>query len=278
MSGIEIRDLRFGYRNTREILCGIDLAITEPGLYCILGPNGVGKSTLVKCIDKLLTPSSGTITVDGVDVKEYTIKTISKVISYVPVSTSTVFSMTVLDSILMGRHGKRRWKNSEEDLTVVYKAMKVFGLEDLAMRNTSQLSAGQNQSVALARGLVQDTPIIILDEPTANLDVRHQVFVTELFRELAARLGKIVIMISHDLNITSRYADHIILMAEPGIIYKVGSPEEVLTEENISFVYGIGSRILEDCGRPLISLQHPLTERELSEIRSVAKDTVDDLE
>lgn len=274
---LEIKDLHFGYRDSREILCGIDLHISEPGLYCILGPNGVGKSTLVKCIDKLLVPTSGKIAVDGKDINEYTVKSISDLITYVPVSTPSVFTMTVLDSVLMGRHRKSRWKSSEDDLVTVYKALRVFGIEDLAMRNTNQLSAGQNQSVALARGLLQDTPFIVLDEPTANLDVRHQVFVTELFREIAVRTGKIVLMISHDLNIASRYADTIILMCEPGKIYKVGSPDNVLTRENIAYVYGVDSRITMDSERPLISLGHPLTREEMKEIRSY-KDSVDGVE
>lgn len=264
---IEVKNLNYSYPNGKEVLKDISFTISEPGLYCILGPNGVGKSTLVKCIDKLLEPSSGTISVNGKDVKDCSVRDISEVISYVPVSSATVFSLTVLDSVLMGRHGGRKWRNSKEDLDIVYKAMKIFGLDGLAMRNTNELSAGQNQSVGLARGLVQDTEIIILDEPTANLDVRHQVYVTELFSELALRTGKIVIMISHDLNITAKYAKQIILMSEPGVIYRIGTPDEIITSENIEYVYGVRCDVFTESGHPLVSLGHPLSDTEIEEIR-----------
>lgn len=260
---ILIEGLSFRYTSERDVLTNINITIDRPGLYCILGPNGVGKSTLVRCMNRLLQPTSGRILVDGRDIREYTIREISDVIGYVPISTANVFSMTVLDTILIGRHNKHRWKTTDEDMIKVNKAMRVFGLEDLAMRNSNELSAGQNQNVSLARGLVQETKILILDEPTANLDVRHQVFVTELFRELSAATGMIVIMISHDLNIASRYADEIILMAEPGTIYKIGPPNEIITPENIEFVYGVKCNIFSDSGRPLVSLGAALSDEEM---------------
>jgi len=260
---ILIEDLDFRYTAGRNVLNSINIKIDEPGLYCILGPNGVGKSTLVRCMNKLLQPTSGRILIDGKDLNEYEIREISNIMSYVPVSTMSVFSMTVLDTILLGRHNKHRWRNTEEDMQKVNKALRVFGLEDLAMRNSNELSAGQGQNVSLARGLVQETEILILDEPTANLDVRHQVFVTELFRELAAAAGKIIIMISHDLNIASKYADKLILMSEPGTIYKIGTPEEIITPDNIEFVYGVKCKVLSDSGRPLIALGHALTDDEM---------------
>ena len=120
------------------------------------------------------------------------------------------FSMPVLDTILIGRHNKQKWRTTAKDLTIVHKAMDMLDLESLAMHGFNELSAGQHQRVALARGLVQETPVLILDEPTANLDVKHQVYVAEMLRDLATRSGITVIMISHDLQAALRYATHVL--------------------------------------------------------------------
>ncbi|MBR2254587.1 MAG: ATP-binding cassette domain-containing protein [Candidatus Methanomethylophilaceae archaeon] len=107
---------------------------------------------------------------------------------------------------------------------MVHRVMRLLDLEEFAMRPFNQLSAGQHQKVALARGLVQETPVIVLDEPTSNLDVRHQVYIAELLRGIAIRQDKQIVMISHDLNIAARYAHRIVMMSEPSVIYKTGKP------------------------------------------------------
>lgn len=123
------------------------------------------------------------------------------------------------------------------------------------MRNFNELSAGQHQRVALARGLVQETPCIILDEPTLNLDVKHQVFVAELLRCLAVVENKLVIMICHDLNIAARYSHEIVVMKEPGVIYKVGKPLDVITEDLVRDVYGINCEVMVVDGSPHVILK-----------------------
>ena len=143
---------------------------------------------------------------------------------------------------------------SEEDLETVYKSMKLMGIEELGMKHYNELSAGQHQKVAIARGLVQGTDFIILDEPTANLDVRYQIYVTELLKELAVRSGMTVLMISHDLNITARYADEVIVMARPGVIHSMGKPEDVITEDMIREVYGVDCDVIDAKGKPHIIL------------------------
>jgi iron complex transport system ATP-binding protein len=130
--------------------------------------------------------------------------------------------------------------------------MRMLDLEDLAMRGYNELSAGQHQRVALARGLVQETEIVLLDEPTANLDVKHQMYVTELLKAIADTTGKQIIMICHDLNIAARYAEQIIVMGPPGIIYKTGRVEEVFTPELISTIYGIDSQVIEFENKPFV--------------------------
>ncbi len=257
---IDIEGMSAGYGGS-EILKGIDLHLEGPGLTCIIGPNGVGKSTLVKCMNKLLEPTAGKVSVNGRDVKEMTRKEISEAMSYVPVQSEDVFSMPVFDTVLVGRANRSRWKTDPKDVVKVKKVLEVLGISELSDRPFDELSAGQHQTVAIARGLVQETEILILDEPTSNLDIRHQVFITSLMHEIAVSKGVMVIMISHNLNIASMFADRVVLMAEPGIVKNVGTAEEVVTRENISEVYGVDCEVVMHKGRPAILLENSIFRR-----------------
>ncbi len=255
---VRIEDMSFGYGDMR-VLHHIDLVIGRPGLVCIVGPNGVGKSTLVRCINKLETPDSGRITVDGIDLREIPSKELAKVMGYVPVASSDIFSMTVFDTVLMGRHPFQSFgRTTDLDRKIAKRSMKMMGVKHLALRGFDELSAGQHQKVAIARGLAQTPRMLILDEPTSNLDVRHQMQVTERLRDLAVSTGMTVLMISHDLNTSAKYADEMIVMALPGVIYSVGTPREVLTEATIRYVYGVDCEVVDDDGRPHVVLKRAL--------------------
>lgn len=255
---VRIEDMSFGYGDMR-VLHHIDLVIGRPGLVCIVGPNGVGKSTLVRCINKLETPDSGRITVDGIDLREIPSKELAKVMGYVPVASSDIFSMTVFDTVLMGRHPFQSFgRTTDLDRKIAKRSMKMMGVKHLALRGFDELSAGQHQKVAIARGLAQTPRMLILDEPTSNLDVRHQMQVTERLRDLAVSTGMTVLMISHDLNTSAKYADEMIVMALPGAIYSVGTPREVLTEATIRYVYGVDCEVVDDDGRPHVVLKRAL--------------------
>lgn len=271
MADLNIKDLNFHYSEDMHILHDIDLTLSDPGLICIIGPNGVGKSTLVKCINRLLKADSGEISIDGKIVKEYTPKELAMKVAYVPAMSSDDFSMSVMDTVMMGRHPYHKFGSTKEDLHIVYEVLRELNITHLAMRNYDELSAGQHQKVALARGLAQSTEILILDEPTANLDIRHQVQVTSLMRDIAHNKGITVIMISHDLNVSCKFADKLIVMAYPGIIYKTGTPNEVITEDMIRYVYGMDSKIVDDSGRPHVILRDPLPEEEVKRIRLEAE-------
>jgi len=254
MTKIEVKNLGYSYRNSPNLVIhDINLCIEKPGLYCIIGPNGVGKSTFIKCMNKIFTPVTGQVLLDGRDIKELSLKEISSKIGYVPVTTDNVFTMPVIDAILLGRQAHGSLRTSKEDLEIVTRVMKMMGLEELSMRSFNHLSAGQHQKVAIARGIAQKTPILILDEPTANLDVKHQVYVTELLRGLAQRDGKIIIMISHDINIAAKYAHEVIVM-ENGTVSQVGPSEKVITEELINRIYNVDCRIVNDEGKPHVIL------------------------
>ncbi|TQS78691.1 MAG: hypothetical protein A3205_09185 [Methanomassiliicoccales archaeon Mx-03] len=240
------------------ILRDINLTLEGPGLTCIIGPNGVGKSTLVKCLNKLLTPQSGRVLVNDRDVAEMSRKEIAEIVSYVPVQMDDLFSMPVFDSVLIGRANKSKWRTSKEDVVKVNRILEVLGLTPFADRPTNQLSAGQCQTVAIARGMVQETEILVLDEPTSNLDIRHQIFITSLMHQVAVMKNVMVVMISHNLNIASMFADNIVLMSPPGIIADVGEVEKVITSENISRVYNVDCEIVQHKGRPVMMLDPEL--------------------
>ncbi len=246
----EMKDVSFSYDGESTIIKDISLVIEKPGLYCIVGPNGVGKSTLIKCMNRILSPTSGDITIDGKSISDMDLKEISSRIAYVPVTSEECFSMPVMDAILLGRYNKSKWRTSEKDIEMADRAMEMMGIRELSMRNYTELSAGQHQKVNLARGIVQETEMLLLDEPTANLDVKHQIYVSELLRALAVQENMIVVMISHDLNIAAKYSHEVIVMSKPGVIYSKGTPEEVFNEKTIMDVYDIGCTISSDQGRP----------------------------
>ena len=245
---IRIDNVEFSYTSA-PVLNDISLDIDGPAFVSILGPNGVGKSTLIHCINKILQPTSGSVFIDGKDVRETSIKELAKQIGYVPYSANDTFPLTVVDTVMMGRHPHSKWKSLDNDLDVVYDTLKMLGISHLAMRQFNELSAGQHQKVMLARGLVQEPKILLLDEPTSNLDIRHQLDVTKMLKRLSVEKGILIIMISHDINIAAKYADSVILMFQ-GKIFDVGTPKEVITEDNLRTVYGVESRVIDDEGHP----------------------------
>lgn len=252
---IAVNGLEFSYGGdgSPQVLDGVSLMMDKPGFYSILGPNGVGKSTLIHCINKILDPTGGTVDIDGVDVSDVSIKELAKVVGYVPYSARDSFPMTVVDTVMLGRHPHSRWNSLEEDLDIVYDSLQMVGMEDFAMRNFNELSAGQHQKIMLARGFAQRTKVLLLDEPTSNLDVRHQLEVTRLLRDLTHEKGMVVVMISHDLNIAAKYSDTV-FMIHAGRIFASGTPEEVITEENIRTVYDVESRVIKVNGKPHVIL------------------------
>lgn len=228
---------------------GMNIEINEPGLVGILGPNGVGKSTFMYTINKLLAPSKGKVFLGDSNVSDLSFKDIAKLVAYVPQKSGETFAMSVLDTVLMGRYPISGFVTTKEDVHVAAKCLKLLGITDLAMRSFNELSAGQHQKVMIARGLAQEPQILLLDEPTSNLDVYHQLHVMKMLRDIAHKKQIIVVVICHDLNIASRFADRLILFSN-GKVKSDGIPKEVITSENIKDVYDVTSDITEVDGRP----------------------------
>jgi len=251
---IELKDLDFAYKSRKKefpVLEDISLQIKGSQLVSILGPNGVGKSTLIHCMNKILEPTGGAVIINDHDIKDISIKDLAKIMGYVPYSSVDNFPLTVTDTVLMGRHPHSKWGSLDDDLRIVYDMLCLIGIEDLADRNFNELSAGQHQKVMLARGLAQEPRIMFLDEPTSNLDIKYQLEITKILRRLSREKNMLVIMISHDINIAAKYSDNIIMMHDGGV-YAIGKPQDVITAENIKHVYDVNAKVIVDEGRPHI--------------------------
>ena len=253
-TNIDIQNLSFSYSGSKNmglIFSDISLNIEGSQLISILGPNGVGKSTFIHCLNKILAPTDGCVCINNMDIKNISVKQLSRYTGYVPYTSSDNFPLSVTDTILMGRHPHSKWGSLDEDLRIVHESMKLIGIEDLADRNFNELSAGQHQKVMLARGLAQEPRIMFLDEPTSNLDVKYQLEITKMLRRLSREKNMLVIMISHDINIAAKYSDNIIMMHDGGI-FALRKPVDVITAENIKHVYDVDAKVIMDEGRPHI--------------------------
>jgi iron complex transport system ATP-binding protein len=166
----------------------------------------------------------------------------------------------VLDTVLIGRYSRQKWRTTKADIEIAIKSLKAMEIEDLAYRNFNELSAGQRQKVSISRGLVQEPKILMLDEPTANLDIRHQLYVSAFLRKLSDRSGMTCFTVSHDLNLAAKYATKIIALERPGKIYAIGTPDDVITEKMIHDVYDVECEVVDDHGTPHVVLQGVLEE------------------
>lgn len=252
MTVLSVEGLSFGYGQD-PVLRDVTFTLDRPELVCVIGPNGVGKTTMVKCLNKLLKPTSGKVTLDGEDVASMSLMELARRMAFVPNRMESTFHTTVAEAVLMGRFPFSQWMTSDEDLDIVDRSLDVLSLQALSDRDVSELSSGQVQKVLIARGLAQCPKVLILDEPTSNLDVRHQMEVMGFLRDYAAREGIVVLMVCHDLNLTSAYADRVIMVSD-GTVFADGSSWEVMTESNIREVYGVESQVIDVRGRPHVIL------------------------
>ena len=247
---IKVKEVMFLYSSV-PVLKDISLELAESEVLGIVGPNGSGKTTLIRCMNNILKPRQGSIIINGNEIRGLSRMEIARHIGYVPQSSEHFFPTTVFDTVLMGRRPHASWRSSEHDLDKVIEILELLGLEDLALRNFGELSGGQQQKVLIARALAQETDIILLDEPTSNLDIRHQLEVMHIIKSLVSERGISTVMAIHDLNLALRYADRVIVL-NGGHIIAAGDPVSVFTPETIASVYGVEAKISNDNGRPYI--------------------------
>ncbi|MCE5261603.1 MAG: ABC transporter ATP-binding protein [Euryarchaeota archaeon] len=232
---LDVNGIRFAYKST-NILDGVDFDLGPTEVLSILGPNGVGKTTLLKCINGILRIRSGAVMVQKEDLSTLSRTEVAKRIGYVP-QRGDQPRITVFDAVLLGRKPHITWDVGRADIDMTNQAIKSLGLEDLAMCYIDEISGGEFQKVQIARALVQEPNVILLDEPTSSLDLRNQHRMMRRIVDLVKGKGLTAVMSMHDLNLALRYSDKFIMLKEGRIFAAGGS--EVVTPENIEHVYEI---------------------------------------
>lgn len=253
---IEAQDLRFRYRDD-WVIRDIDVSIGGGEAVAVIGPNGSGKSTLLKILSGILTPQEGSVLLSGRDISEFSRREVSKRIALVSQDGGGNFPFSVRDVVLMGRAPYLSGFALEKkgDYERVRWAMEVTDLVGLSDRLLMELSGGERQRALIARALAQDTQLLLLDEPTAYLDIGHQVAVSGLLRRLHREYQKTVVSVTHDINLASTFFDRVILMSD-GRVFADGTPDEVIRKDTIEEVYH--TRVLVDTNpvydRPRVTL------------------------
>jgi len=235
---IEVHSVSFRYHED-WVLQDVSFRVEKGEFVGVIGPNGSGKTTLLKILYRLLSPQKGEILFELVSMKKMGRADIAKRIAVVAQETHLLFPFSVLETVLMGRspHLGPLMFESEKDVEITKKVMEWTKMLPFSERPMDELSGGERKRVFIARALAQEPEVILLDEPTTNLDIHHQVDFLDLILTLNRERGLTIIMASHDMNIASEFCDRLILL-QGGRIYKMGTPDEVITKENIEEVYG----------------------------------------
>ncbi len=252
--GLTVSRLVAGYGEA-TVLEGLDLAVAPGQVTAIVGANACGKSTLLRAMSRLLRPRGGRVLLDGKDIHRTAPRALARKLGLLPQSPIAPEGITVLDLVGRGRNPHlgllSGWSRRDEE--AVTAALQATQTLELAERPVDELSGGQRQRVWIAMALAQETELLLLDEPTTFLDIRHQVEVLDLLLDLNRARGTTIVMVLHDLNLASRYCDTLIAMAG-GRLHAIGPPDAVLTASMVHQVFGIDSSIVTDplSGRPMM--------------------------
>jgi iron complex transport system ATP-binding protein len=235
--------------NSHPVLQGVNFTLERGRILAVLGVNGAGKSTLLKCVNKILGLNKGVILLNGKDLRNLSRTEVAQNIGYVPQRYDDG-QLTVFDMILLGRKPYIQWAATEQDLAIVEQVLELMHLKDFALRSVENLSGGEAQKVVIARALAQEPDLLLLDEPTSNLDLKNQLEVTHLLRRAVEHQGLAAIVSSHDLNLALRFADFFLFLKD-GRVHTLGDRTRV-TSEVIREVYGVDTVMGQVQGHPVI--------------------------
>lgn len=243
---LEASALTLGYTDT-AVVRDLDLRVPHGKVTVIVGANACGKSTLLRGLARLLRPRAGSVLLDGKAIHRLPTKQVARTLGLLPQNPIAPEGVTVSDLVGRGRHPHHgafgRWTSADDE--ALAEALALTDTLGLADRVVDELSGGQRQRVWIAMALAQGTDLLLLDEPTTYLDVAHQVEMLDLLAELNARRGTTIVMVLHDLNLSARYADHLVAL-HTGRIVAEGPPREVVTEDVVRTVFGLDNRVIED--------------------------------
>ena len=236
---LEAKGLKVAY-GERQVIRGVDLSVDGGEVVGLIGPNGCGKTTLLRAITASLPISAGEVLFDGVAAAGMSTRDLARLVAVVPQSPRLPAGYSARDVVLMGRTAHLGFFEQEgtRDYRRVEEALAVVGVETLADRDVDEMSGGERQNVVIARALAQDAPVLLLDEPTANLDIGHQMKVASLMQRLARENQIAVLAAIHDLTLAALYCDRLILMRD-GLVLAAGRPAEVLSREKVRLAYGV---------------------------------------
>lgn len=243
---LSTQKLSIGYQQ-RQVIDSLDLVLPSAKVSVLIGSNGCGKSTLLKAMARLLTPQSGTVILDGMDIHASNTAQIARKMAILPQTPVAPEGVTVRQLVSLGRFPYQNWLRqwSKDDEQQVDEALRLTGTETLQFRPVDALSGGQRQRVWIAMTLAQSTPTLLLDEPTTYLDLAHQIEILELLHGLNQQQGKTIVMVLHDLNLACRYADHLVAVRN-GRVYDAGAPKDIMTETLVKDVFNLHCRIIDD--------------------------------
>ena len=249
---MEVKNLTFHYKGCPELLKDVSFD-TQPGqVLAILGNNGVGKSTLLKCLNHILKPDAGQVLLDGENLLQKSTREVAKQVAFVSQSVPNM-QMTVHDMVMLGRRPYMKWGFTEHDHNIVHDAMHRLDVEHMRGRFLGQLSGGEKQTVMLARALAQQPKVLLLDEPTSALDIQNQYGVLKLVRDICHKDQMIAAMVIHDLNLALRFCDEFLLLKD-GQVYRHGD-RSILDSTALKEVYGVDAQVVEINGRYMVLVE-----------------------
>ncbi len=249
---MQIKNLCYHYKGCSEVLKDVSFDIECGKFLAILGNNGVGKSTLLKCFNRILRPDSGEVLLDGEDLLAMSHREVAKRVAFVSQSVPDT-RMTVHDIVMLGRRPYMQWGFTEADHAIVHDAMDRLNIDDMRGRFLSQLSGGEKQKVMLARALAQQPKALLLDEPTSALDIQNQYQVLKIVRDICHKDQIIAAVVIHDLNLALRFCDQFLLMRD-GQVYRCGD-HSILDSHTLKEIYGVNAKVVEIENRRLVLVE-----------------------